>query len=453
MEAGCSLRQAAAIFPRAALRVLVTPPVRRKVLVVGGGGREHALATRLASSPSVREVILAPGNGGTAGAFRNFPIRADEIADIAMMAEREGVDFVVVGPEAPLVLGLVDELDARNIPCFGPSKEAAQLEGSKAFMKDFAARHRIPTAGFQVFEDAKLAAAYIRERGRPVVVKADGLCAGKGVIVAKDAEEAIRAAEEMLSGEAFGEAGRRIIVEDFIEGEEVSVHAICDGERFFLLPAVQDHKRIGEGDTGPNTGGMGAYGPAPVVDSAMERRVAEEIILPTLRGMKADGIPFRGALFAGLMITNHGEPLLLEFNVRFGDPETEVLVELIDGDFGELLYSAATGKLDEAQASLADRYAMAVVLASENYPDTPRTGDVISGLESAAKLGDTRIFHAGTKQEGADIVTSGGRVLVVTGVGDSLEGARDRAYEGAEMVHFRGMQMRRDIGYRALGGD
>lgn len=395
---------------------------------------------------------MAPGNGGTAGAFRNIAIRADDVVAMAEMAARESVDLVVIGPEAPLVLGLADELEKRGILVYGPSKEAARLEGSKAFMKRFAARHGIPTAAFEVFEDAESACAYIRNHDRPVVVKADGLCAGKGVIVAKDAEEAVLAAREMLSGKAFGDAGSTIIVEDQIRGAEASVHAICDGASFLQLPAVQDHKRIGEGDTGPNTGGMGAYGPAPLVDPAMAERVAREIIEPTLRGMQEEGMPFRGTLFAGLMITEEGEPLLLEFNVRFGDPETEVLMELLDGDLAELLASAASGKLDESAASVSHRHAMAVVLASAGYPDEPRTGDVIHGLDAASEIANVHVLHAGTKREGAHVVTAGGRVLVVTGVGASLKEARDSAYEGASAIRFDGMQLRRDIGYQALRG-
>lgn len=428
----------------------MSAPVRRKVLVVGGGGREHALARKLAASTKVSEVLVAPGNGGTGDAFRNVAIRADDIQGLAELAAKEAVDLVVVGPEAPLVLGLADELAKKSIVTFGPSKAAAQLEGSKAFMKRFAARHGIPTAGFEVFDDAERAEAYIRARGRKVVVKADGLCAGKGVIVAKDADEAILAAREMLSGRAFGEAGARIIVEDQIQGREASVHAICDGTRFLQLPAVQDHKRIGEGDTGPNTGGMGAYGPAPLVDAEMAERVAKEILEPTLRGMREEGMPFRGALFAGLMITEDDEPLLLEFNVRFGDPETEVLMELLEGDVGELLFSAASGTLDTQAASVVDRHAMAVVLASAGYPDKPRTGDVISGLDAASRVPSAHVLHAGTRREAGDIVTSGGRVLVVTGTGASLEEARDSAYAAVAEISFDGMQYRRDIGYQAL---
>lgn len=428
----------------------MSAPVRRKVLVVGGGGREHALARKLAGSPSVAEVLIAPGNGGTGEVARNVPVRADDIQGLAEMATREGVDLVVAGPEAPLVLGLADELEKRGIATFGPTKEAAQLEGSKAFMKRFVARHGIPTAAFEVFEDADRAEAYIRGRGRKVVVKADGLCAGKGVIVAKDADEAVLAAREMLSGRAFGEAGARIIVEDQIQGKEASVHAICDGERFFQLPAVQDHKRIGEGDTGPNTGGMGAYGPAPLVDAEMEARVAREIFEPTLRGMREEGMPFRGVLFAGLMITEEGEPLLLEFNVRFGDPETEVLMELLEGDVGALLFSAASGAIDTSAAKVCAGHAMAVVLAAKGYPEKPRTGDVIGGLDEASRIPGAHILHAGTKRAEGGVITSGGRVLVVTGTGASLEEARDAAYAAVGNISFDGMQHRRDIGHQAL---
>lgn len=430
----------------------MSPPGKRTVLVVGSGGREHAIARRLADSPSVGEVIVAPGNAGTARAFRNAAVRADDVAAMVDLAVREKVDLVVVGPEAPLVAGLVDALAERGIAAFGPSRAAARLEGSKAFLKRFAARNGIPTAPFEVFDDAEEAAAYIRRRGKPVVVKADGLCAGKGVVVAADADEAERAAREMLSGRPFGDAGRTIVVEDRLEGAEASVHAICDGTRYVLLPAVQDHKRIGEGDRGPNTGGMGAYGPAPLVDAKLADRIAREIVEPTLRGMREEGSPYRGALFAGLMITPAGEPMLLEHNVRFGDPETEVLMELFDGDVGELLAGAANGALDPASARVGSRHAMAVVLAAAGYPGTPRTGDAIEGLEAAARVGGVRVLHAGTRRDGDRVLTAGGRVLVVTASGATLGEARERAYAAASAIRFDGMQLRRDIGHLALAG-
>ncbi len=417
-----------------------------RVLIVGSGSREHALASALAT----HELLIAPGNAGTAALGRNVPVAATDVAGLVALAERERVDLVVVGPEAPLVAGLVDALEAKGIRAFGPSKAAARLEGSKAFMKELLGRHAIPTAAFAVFEDAEAAKAHVRKANRPLVVKADGLAAGKGVVVASSVEEACAAIDTMLVGRAFGEAGARVVVEEILPGEEASFHVVCDGTRAFPLVAAQDHKRVFDGDKGPNTGGMGAYAPAPVVTPAVHARVMSTIVEPTLRAMAEEGMPFRGVLFVGLMI--EGDlPRVLEFNVRFGDPETTVLVPMLEGDWFALLDGAARGDLSAAAASSRTREgaALAVVMAAEGYPGTPRTGDAIEGLDAKLPEG-AFVFHAGTKQADGKVVTSGGRILTVGARGASFEDARAKSYAAVSTIRFRGEHHRTDIGHRAL---
>ncbi|MBN2197498.1 MAG: phosphoribosylamine--glycine ligase [Polyangiaceae bacterium] len=426
---------------------------RRRVLVVGSGGREHAIALRLLESESVGEVLVAPGNAGTATDAPGLPtgkLLRSVAGGTLEIAQREMVDLVVVGPEAPLVGGVVDELEAAGIPAFGPSRAAARLEGSKAFMKAFAARHGLPTARHRVVTDPGAVDAAVRAFAEPPVVKADGLCAGKGVVVAGTHEEAIVVATAMLTGEAFGAAGERVILEERLVGQEASVHVITDGERFVVLPPAQDHKRVGEGDQGPNTGGMGAYAPAPLVTEAIAARIERSIVVPTLEGMREEGTPFRGVLYAGLMITESGAPLLLEYNVRFGDPETQVLMSTIDGDLGEALAGAAQRSLSPDAIRPASKHALVVVLAASGYPGSPRTGDEIHGLEVAAALPDVQVFHAGTRRVEGRVLTAGGRILGVTASGATLRAARDAAYRGVGAIQFAGAHHRRDIGRRAL---
>ncbi|WP_437724389.1 phosphoribosylamine--glycine ligase [Sorangium sp. So ce861] len=422
--------------------------------MLGSGGREHALARALARSPSVAEVIVAPGNAGTSaqGGPDRAPIRRADLAALSpdeatRLAVRERADLVVVGPEAPLCAGVADALAAAGVAVFGPSREAARLEGSKAFLKEFAARHGIPTAPFQIARSFDEAARIIRERGAPIVVKADGLCAGKGVVVAATVDEALAAAKDMLVDRRFGDAGATVILEDALVGEEASLHALSDGEAIFVLPAARDHKRVGEGDTGPNTGGMGAFAPSARVTPELTARVEREILRPTIDGMRAEGRPFRGVLFAGLMITPAGDPILLEHNVRFGDPECEALMELLEGDVAELCASAAAGALDPGAARVAPgRHALTVVLAARGYPTAPVTGDVIRGLDAAAAVEGAFVNHAGTAERDGAIVTAGGRVLAVTAAGDSLAEARERAFRAASAIDFDGKVLRRDIG-------
>jgi len=424
----------------------------KRVLVVGSGGREHALALRLLASPSVEHVIVCPGNAGTRDTPPELSAKKLENSSLSpLQAARElAVDLVVIGPEVPLVAGLADQLRAAGFACFGPSQAAARLEGSKAFMKEFCQRHGIRVARDVIVRDPADLELALAGFSQPPVVKADGLCAGKGVTVAESFDEARREAADMLSGAAFGDAGRVVVLEERILGAEASIHAICDGERAFLLPAAQDHKRIFEGDRGPNTGGMGTYAPAPVVTPEILARVEKDIVQKALDGMRSEGHPFIGALFAGVMIDPSGEPVLLEFNVRFGDPETQVLTAVIDGDFGQALAAAAHGKLDPDMLSLSDRHALCVVLAALGYPEAPALGDPIAGLDRAGAVPGAQVVHAGTRLEEGRVVTSGGRVLGVVGRGSSLVEARDCAYEAALCIDFRGRQLRRDIGHRAL---
>jgi phosphoribosylamine---glycine ligase len=426
---------------------------RRKVLVVGSGGREHALALRLLESESVGEVLVLPGNAGMTAvprALARKTLRA-VLGDPLDVAERERVDLVVIGPEAPLCAGLTDELAARGLRVFGPSRRAARLEGSKAFMKDFAARHGLPTARHTTVRDLASLERALSDFSTPPVVKADGLASGKGVVVAQSHAEALAAAREMLSGARFGAAGTTVVLEERLPGAELSLHAVCDGERFVLLSAAQDHKRLLDGDAGPNTGGMGTYAPAPLASEALLERARREIIEPALRGMAADGNPYVGALFAGLMVTPAGDPLLLEFNVRFGDPETQVLMQTLRGDLAEALDAAARGALDPDAISPSGEHAVCVVLAAHGYPEKPRTGDAIFGLEQADELPGVRVFHAGTKRVAERVETAGGRVLGVTATDATLAGAHARAYAAVERIRFDGVQYRRDIAARALG--
>ena len=419
-----------------------------KLLVVGSGGREHALAWRLSQSPGLQVVYVAPGNAGTAREreLQNVPITDPH--DLADFAEKENIYLTVVGPEAPLAAGIVNIFRARGLRVFGPTKEAAQLESSKDFSKRFMARHGIPTAKFETFSDAAAAHAYVNKEGAPIVIKADGLAAGKGVVVAMSLDEAHAAIDMMLLDNKMGDAGARVVIEEFLEGEEASFIVMADGKNALPLATSQDHKRLGDGDQGPNTGGMGAYSPAPVVTPDVHARAMREVIMPTLRGMEADGIPYTGFLYAGLMIKPDGTLKTLEFNCRMGDPETQPIMMRMKSDFVNLLDAAIDGKLDQAEAEWDIRVAMGVVLAAYNYPETPRKGDVISGL--GQKLEDAHVFHAGTTDQNGDVVTAGGRVLCVTALGDTVRGAQKLAYDAIENIKFDGMQYRKDIGYRAI---
>ena len=421
------------------------------VLITGSGGREHALAWKVAQSPRVDTVYVAPGNAGTEGepGIENIALGVMDFAGLAAFAENNAVGLTIVGPEAPLVEGVVDFFQARGLRCFGPGKGAAQLEGSKAFTKDFLARHNIPTAAYGNFTELEPALAYLREQGAPIVVKADGLAAGKGVIVAETLAQAEAAVTDMLSGNAFGEAGCRVVIEEFLTGEEASFIVMVDGKNVLPMATSQDHKRIGEGDTGPNTGGMGAYSPAPVVDAAVDQRIMEQVILPTVAGMAAEGNDYTGFLYAGLMIDEDGQPKVIEYNCRFGDPETQPIMVRLQSDLVGLCDSALDGSLDQADAQWDPRCAIGVVLAAGGYPGDYARGTPIHGLDSE-QPDSIKVFHAGTARDGDQVVTSGGRVLCVTALGDNIAAAQRACYEAADKISWDGLTLRRDIGWRAI---
>jgi len=421
------------------------------VLIIGGGGREHALAWKVAQSPRVGTVYVAPGNAGTAAeaGIENVALDVMDFDGLADFATKKGVGLTIVGPEAPLVDGVVDFFQERGLRCFGPGKDAAQLEGSKAFTKDFLARHNIPSAAYGNFTKLEPALAYLREQGAPIVVKADGLAAGKGVIVAETLEQAEEAVTDMLSGNAFGEAGCRVVIEEFLEGEEASFIVMVDGVNVLPMATSQDHKRIGEGDTGPNTGGMGAYSPAPVVDTTVNQRIMEQVILPTVAGMAAEGNDYTGFLYAGLMITEDGQPKVIEYNCRFGDPETQPIMLRLQSDLVDLCDSALDGTLDRAAAQWDQRCAIGVVLAAGGYPASYTRGAPIRGLD-APQPDSIKVFHAGTALAGDQVVTSGGRVLCVTALGEDIASAQRACYEAADKISWDGMTLRRDIGWRAI---
>lgn len=421
------------------------------VLIIGSGGREHALAWKAAQSRHIEKVFVAPGNAGTAldNKLENIAIDILDFAKLSEFAQNNDVGLTIVGPEVPLVAGLVDYFNERQLPCFGPTKGAAQLEGSKAFTKDFLARHKIPTADYQNFTAVEPALAYLREKGAPIVVKADGLAAGKGVIVAENLQQAEDAVRDMLSGNAFGDAGCRVVIEEFLAGEEASFIVMVDGKNILPMATSQDHKRVGDGDTGPNTGGMGAYSPAPVVTPAVHDRVMKDIIRPTVDGMAAEGNHYTGFLYAGLMIDAAGIPKVIEYNCRFGDPETQPIMLRLQSDLVELCLSALKGELDQVTADWDDRAAIGVVLAAGGYPDSYNKGDVISGLPTEAVAGE-KVFHAGTTNKDGKVVTNGGRVLCATALGNTVSEAQARAYKLAEKIHWNGVFYRKDIGYRAI---
>ncbi|WP_422101567.1 phosphoribosylamine--glycine ligase [Vreelandella sp.] len=423
-----------------------------KVLMIGGGGREHALAWKLAQSNDVEQVFVAPGNAGTATEpkLTNVAISATDLDALVAFAQQEHIALTVVGPEAPLVEGVVDRFQAAGLTIFGPSQRAAQLEGSKSFTKDFLARHRIPTADYQTFTEVAPALAYLADMGAPIVIKADGLAAGKGVIVAMSEAEAEEAIRDMLEANAFGDAGARVVIEEFLEGEEASFIVMVDGENVVPMATSQDHKRAYDGDTGPNTGGMGAYSPAPVVTTEVDARIMEQVILPTVRGMAQEGNDYTGFLYAGLMIDPQGNPKVIEYNCRFGDPETQPIMMRLTSDLAALCLAGAKGELAGKQCEWDRRAAVGVVLAAGGYPGSYRKGDVIHGLADAEQA-QCKVFHAGTalNAEG-DVTTAGGRVLCVTALGDSVSAAQQQAYQGVKAIHWDGVEFRRDIAFRAM---
>ncbi|HDZ9459067.1 TPA: phosphoribosylamine--glycine ligase [Vibrio cholerae] len=422
-----------------------------QVLIIGSGGREHALAWKVAQNPQVDTIYVAPGNAGTAleHKVQNVNIGITDIPALVAFAQDKAIELTIVGPEAPLVIGVVDAFRAAGLPIFGPTQGAAQLEGSKAFTKDFLARHNIPTAAYANFTEIEPALAYVREKGAPIVVKADGLAAGKGVIVAMTLQEAEDAIQDMLAGNAFGSAGSRVVVEEFLDGEEASFIVMADGENVLPMATSQDHKRVGDADTGPNTGGMGAYSPAPVVTQDVHDRVMREVIYPTVRGMAAEGNTYTGFLYAGLMIDSTGAPKVIEYNCRFGDPETQPIMMRLQSDLVELCQAAIAGKLDQVESKWDPRASIGVVLAAGGYPGDYAKGEVISGLPTQESAGQ-KVFHAGTETQGDQVVTNGGRVLCATALGNTVLEAQQRAYQLADQIHWNGMFCRRDIGYRAI---
>jgi len=421
-----------------------------KVLIIGGGGREHALAWKAAQSARIETVYVAPGNAGTASEpkLENVAIGAEDISALLAFAQEKSIDLTIVGPEAPLVAGIVNQFTDAGLRCFGPTRGAAQLEGSKAFTKDFLARHNIPSGRYQNFTEIEPALAYVREQGAPIVIKADGLAAGKGVIVAMTLSEAENAVKDMLAGNAFGEAGHRVVIEEFLEGEEASFICMVDGKNILPMATSQDHKRVGEGDTGPNTGGMGAYSPAPVVTDEIHKRIMREVIEPTVAGMAREGNPYTGFLYAGLMISADGTPRVIEYNCRFGDPETQPIMMRLKSDITELCDAALDAKLDSVSAEWDERVALGVVIAAAGYPGTYPKGDVITGLDNDTN--SSKVFHAGTKTEGDNVVTAGGRVVCISALGATVSEAQKNAYKHVKKINWDGAFYRNDIGYRAV---
>ena len=423
-----------------------------KVLLVGSGGREHALAWALAASEKCDALYCAPGNPGIATCATCVDIGAEDVESLTAFVKQNGIDLVITGPEGPLVKGLADSVRALGVPVFGPSKAAAQLEGSKAFMKDLCARHGIPTAAYGRFTDFEKAKDFILKNGLPIVIKTDGLAAGKGVIIAQTQDEALDTARDMLSGKSFGAAGNEIVIEEFLDGEELSYFALSDGKTVLPFNSAQDHKRVGDGDTGPNTGGMGAYSPAHLMTPELEEKILSRLIKPTIVGMQKDGCPFTGVLFAGIMVVKN-EPILIEYNVRFGDPECQTLMMRLQGDLLDILHAAADGRLNDVKVSWSDKTALCVVMAANGYPGSYEKNTVIEGLSQAAQVDGVMVFHAGTAQKDGKIISVGGRVLGVTAVGENIGHAKRLAYEGVDQIQWAGGFCRRDIGWRALEKD
>jgi phosphoribosylamine---glycine ligase len=423
-----------------------------KILIVGSGGREHALAWKVKQSPKVKKVFVAPGNAGTAleAGVKNIGIPATDILELVAFAQKEQIDLTIIGPEVPLTMGIVDSFQQAGLKCFGPNAQAAQLEGSKSFCKEFMVRHGIPTAKYQSFTNTDQAISFIQSQGAPIVVKADGLAAGKGVVVAQTEQEAITAIEDMLSGNVFGSAGSRVVIEEFLQGEEASFIVIADGKQALAMATSQDHKARDNNDLGPNTGGMGAYSPAPVVTAEIHKRIMAEVIEPTLAGMAADGNPYVGFLYAGLMISPDGTIKVLEYNCRFGDPETQPILMRLKSDLVDLCEAALAEKLDTALAEWDERVALGVVMAAGGYPDFYQQGLIISGLPNQESEG-LKVFHAGTQQQGESVLTAGGRVLCVCALGDTIREAQSKAYELIKDIHWENAFYRTDIGYKAIG--